>query len=78
MDWKKELLNILNNGCSDSDIEDFIIEHPTISGKDVWDFVYDTDAPEQCKGCVHIQNRGFMPCIRCSKIIQTRDYYEPR
>lgn len=33
MDWKEELKKIIENGYSDSDIEDFIDNHVGIIGK---------------------------------------------
>ena len=78
MDWKKELDKLLKKGCSDSDIEDFVDEHPKINGRDIWDYVYEFDAPAGCHGCKHIQMRGMTPCNRCSRIIELTDCYEPR
>lgn len=78
MDWKEELHQMLNKGCSDSDIEDYIDNHPELNGKEIWDFVYEFGAPEGCKGCKHIQMTGMMPCIRCKRRDTLKDYYEPR
>lgn len=74
----KKLKKLLENGCTDSDIEGFIEENPNINGKEVWDLVYESNAPDCCKGCKHIQMTGLMPCKRCSRRIVTKDYYERR
>ena len=78
MEWKEKLKAILKDGCSDSDIEDFISEHSELNGKEVWDYVYDLQAPDTCKGCKYVQHEGMLPCIRCSRRIITNDYYESR
>lgn len=74
--WKEELKTIIKNSCTDSDIEDFVDEHPEINGKDIWDYVYELDAPEGCKGCIHIQKSGMYPCNECSRRVVLKDYYE--
>lgn len=51
-------------------------EHPEINGKDIWDYVYELDAPEGCKGCIHIQKSGMYPCNECSRRVVLKDYYE--
>ena len=48
------------------------------SDKEIWDYVYEHNAPEQCKGCRFIQKSDTMPCIRCSRRIKVKDYYEIR
>ena len=78
MNWQEELKKIIENGCTDSDIEDFEIEHPNINGRDIWNYVYEYNAPEGCKGCKHIQMSGLMPCIRCSRKVWLKDFYESR
>lgn len=77
-DWKQEIKRIVQNGCSDSDIEDFVDEHPDINGKDVWDYVYELGSPEHCHGCKYIQYEGQYPCDRCSRKVITKDFYEAR
>ena len=76
--WQEELYSILERGCSDSDIKDFIYENPNINAKKVWDFVYEHDAPDCCKGCKYIQFSGMFPCNSCSRRVLTKDYYELR
>ena len=83
MDWKEELKKILENGCSDSNIEDFINfinEHSDVDvdAREIWNYVYEYDAPEECKGCKFIQQSGMMPCTNCSRRNKVKDYYEPR
>lgn len=78
MDWKEELDKMLENGCTDSDIEDFEDAHPNVNGRDIWDYVFEYNAPKACKGCKHIQMSGLMPCMRCSRCITLKDYYESR
>lgn len=74
MDWKKELNKILKNGCTDSNIEDFIEKHPEIN-ENVWDYVFEYDAPACCKGCKYIQYSGMHPCQNCSRRNTLKDYY---
>ena len=78
MSWKNELNKLMEEGVSDSKIEDFIESHSKINPKEIWDYVYEHNAPKQCKGCRFIQNSGIMPCIRCLRRIEVKDYYEIR
>lgn len=82
MPWKDEIKLIIENGYSDSDIEDFVDTHPDVNGKDIWDYVYDYVydyvAPAECKGCKHVQMSGTMPCIMCSRRVKVKDFYESR
>lgn len=78
MGWQEELKNVVENGCTDSDIEDFVTEHKGVNGKDVWNYVYEYNAPKECKGCKFIQMSGLMPCIKCSRSGRIKDYYEHR
>lgn len=78
MKWKDELKKIIENRCSDSDIEDFVDEHPKVNAREIWDYVYEYDAPDGCKGCRFIQMSGMMPCIRCTRRVKVKDYYESR
>ena len=77
MDWKKELNKLLEKDHTDSDIEDFIDEHPEIR-KLVWDYVYDYIAPMQFKGCKYVQYTGIYPCTNCSRGVILTDYYQRR
>ena len=36
MNWKDELKEIIENGCTDSYIEDFVDEHPKVNAKEKW------------------------------------------
>lgn len=76
--WKTELTELLKHCCSDSDIEDFENEHPAVDGKDIWNYVYEYDAPVKCKGCDHVQQKDTFPCIKCSRINELKDYYKER
>lgn len=78
MNWKKELDLIIKKGCTDSDIEDFIMEHSNINAKEIWDYVFEFDAPEGCKGCEYIQYSGMFPCNQCSRRVEIKDYYKKR
>lgn len=78
-DWKVEIRHMIKKGCSDSDIEDFVENHPKINGKEIWNYVYEYNAPSQCKGCKYIQCIGFsLPCTKCSRSITLADRYEKR
>lgn len=76
--WKEELSGLLKSGCTDSDIRQFIQKHPDISGKKIWNYVSDYYAPEQCKGCIHVQLIGMYPCSCCSVNGTSKNYYEKR
>lgn len=78
MDWKDELNKILENGCTDSNIEDFVDEHPKVNAKEIWDYMYEYNSPDGCKGCRFIQMSGMMPCIRCTRKVKVKDYYESK
>ena len=73
--WQEELKKLMESGCSDSDVEDFVDEHPEVNGKEIWDYVYEYDAPDACKGCGYIQCSGMFPCNRCSRKVEVKDYY---
>lgn len=78
MDWKEELLNkILSKRCTDSDIEDFVDEHPEINAGEIWDYTYDLIAPDSCKGCKYVAMSGTYPCIWCLRHAE-KDFYEKR
>lgn len=74
--WKEELTTLLENGCTDSDIEDFVQKHKGTDGREIWDFVGEYYAPEQCKGCKHIQMLEMYPCNVCSRNRISEDHYE--
>ncbi len=78
MSWKEELQKIIENGCTDSDIEDFVDEHLEINENDIWNYVYEYHAPDACKGCKFIQMSRMIPCIRCKRKVNLKDYYETR
>ncbi len=76
MSWKEELKKIIENGCTDSNIEDFVAEHPKINKKDIWNYVCEYHVPDAYKGCRFIQMSGMMPCINCKRQTILKDYYE--
>lgn len=78
MNWEDALKKIIENGCSDSDIEDFVDEHPKVNAREIWDYVYEYYAPDGCKGCKYIQRAGTMPCIVCLRRTSVKDYYESK
>lgn len=78
MDWEEELIQIINDGCTDSDIEDFVEEHPDIKASEVFDFVAELSAPEQCKGCKRISMIGMGICLSCTRQPGLEDWYESR
>lgn len=78
MTWKDEIKLIIENGCTDSDIEDFVELHPEVNGKDIWDYASDLGAPEQCKGCKYVQLIGMGRCLSCTRQPNLEDYYESR
>lgn len=74
-----ELYELRKDGCSDSDIEDFISDH-RLSRKEageVWLQIAIWNAPECCKPCKHVQlYRSDYPCTYCSRPLA--DMYEER
>lgn len=78
MNWKEEVKQIVEKGCTDSDIEDYIEEHSNVNGKEIWNYVSELDALSECKGCKYIQMTGMNPCICCSRRVKLKDYYEAR
>lgn len=79
IDWKSDIKSIHDAGCSDSDIAEYINLHFTeLNAKEVWNYVYELDAPSECKGCKYIQMTGMHPCMNCSRRVKLDDYYEAR
>ena len=78
MKWKEELNQLLEKGCTDSDIEDFVTTHKRVSGRVIWDYVFESIAPAQCRGCKYIQYLGMHPCTSCSSRVKLKDFYEKR
>lgn len=76
MNWKEELRRLVDNGCTDSAIRDFIDEHPDVNGHEIWDYVSELNAPNSCKGCKYIQMSGMFPCNKCSRRVTLKDYFE--
>lgn len=64
---KEKLKALMENGCTDSDLEDFA-EDNNVSEGEVFQYVAELIAPECCKGCKHIQLYDSMyPCTECSR-----------
>ena len=79
LEWKKEIDTLLSSGSiTDSDVEDYIRNHPEIRGKDIWNYISELTAPEECKGCVHIQMSGMYPCDVCKRQNILSDYYREK
>ena len=76
--WQNDLDKILEKGCTDSDIMDYIDENPNINTRDIWDYTYESMAPTECKGCDYIQYSGMYPCNNCSRRVKPKDHYTPR
>lgn len=74
-EFKKKLLKQLHdNGCTDSDIEDFC-EKYGVKENEAFHYVAELIAPPQCKGCKHVDFfRNLYPCNDCSRA--GIDHYE--
>lgn len=76
--WKEDLKKLLETkeNLTDSDIEDLTDKYPE-DAKEIWQFIYELIAPEQCKGCKYIglYNKTY-PCNCCTKQEHLKDYYE--
>lgn len=76
--WKKDLKKLLETkeNLTDSDIEDLTDKYPE-DAKEIWQFIYELIAPEQCKGCKHIGlYDSFYPCNCCTRQEDLKDFYE--
>lgn len=72
---KEAIIKILSDGCTDSDIEDYCFNN-NLSEKDVFRFVANFNAPENCKFCKNVDCYPYIfPCSRCSRRLSV-DYYE--
>ena len=76
--FQKEIDKIIENGCTNSDIEDYVENHPEINGKEIWDYVSELSAPKACKGCKYIELIGMGRCLSCVRQPDLQDYYEKR
>lgn len=69
---KKAITALCKKGCTDSDIEDYCHEHGINTGK-AFHFLSVQFAPEQCKGCKHVDMLpNIAPCNSCSRIYKDR------
>lgn len=79
--WIEDLKNLIETkeNLTDSDIEDLTDKYPD-NVKEIWQFIYELIAPEQCKGCKHIGLYGlygsFYPCNCCTRQENLKDFYE--
>ena len=72
---KEAIIRILNNGCTDSDIEDYCSDN-NLSEKAVFHFVANFNAPENCKFCKNVDfYPNMFPCWSCIRRLSV-DYYE--
>lgn len=70
----QKLKELHDNGCSDSDIEDFCKKNK-VSQKEAFHLISTWIAPDCCQGCKHIDFYPDMPpCLHCSRI--RKDMYE--
>lgn len=77
--WKEEIEQLIQNEkCTDSDVEEFIHNHPNLNGKKVWNYIAEFTAPTVCKGCIHIQMSGMYPCSICIRQNLLKDFYESK
>lgn len=73
----KELKTLYDNGCTDSDIEDFC-ENNKVNYREAFLQIDIWNAPDCCKDCKHVSFFASMyPCNSCSRAHQT-DYFEKR
>lgn len=78
MNWKEELIQIINKEYTNSDIEDFAEGHPDIKANEIFDFVAELSAPEQCKGCKRVSMIGMGRCLSCTRQPGLEDWYESK
>ena len=76
--WKEDLKKIIETKdyLTNSDIEDLTDKYPE-DAKEIWKFIYELSAPEQCKGCKYIGFYSRMyPCNCCTRQEDLKDFYE--
>lgn len=76
--WKEDLkkLSETKENLTDSDIMDLTDKYPE-DAKEIWQFIYELSAPEQCKGCKYIGLYSRMyPCNCCIRQEDLKDFYE--
>jgi hypothetical protein len=77
LEMKKQLRQLYEQGCTESDLEDFAFDNDVDMGQ-VFRIVAEWSAPAACKGCSHIQCYGNMyPCNCCSNHEDIKNRYEP-
>lgn len=75
---KEEFEKFVGETVSNEDYNVIETVYIYISGKKIWNYVSDYYAPEQCKGCKHVQLIGMYPCSCCSVNGTSKNYYEKR
>ena len=74
-EMKDKLKNLLERGCTDSDIEDFC-EQNGVNTKTAFTYIAVLNAPDCCKTCQHVTLApSFYPCTFCSR--PRKDMYTP-
>lgn len=64
---KEKLKTLIENGCTDSDLEDFAEDNNVDEGE-VFRYAAELTVPVCCKGCKHVQFYDSMyPCTECSR-----------
>lgn len=72
---KEAIIKILSNGWTESDIEDYCFNN-NLSEKDVFRFVANFYAPENCRFCKNVAfYPDVFPCSCCRRRLSV-DYYE--
>ena len=72
----KKLRELCENGCTDSDIEDFCGEHK-LSRNEVFTKIAEWTIPSCCQGCMYMTMYPSMPpCPSCSR--GKKDHYAKR
>lgn len=66
-EWVKELRKLHDNGCTDSDIEDFCTQY-NVPQDIAFHHIEEWNAPDCCKGCKYLfcYNSAY-PCTVCSR-----------
>lgn len=64
---KEKLKALIENGCTDSDLE-YFAENNNVDEGEVFQYAAELTVPVCCKGCKHVQLYDSMyPCTVCSR-----------
>ena len=78
MKWIEDLKKIIETKdyLTDSDIEELVDKYPE-DAEEIWQFIYELSAPEQCRSCKYIglYNKTY-PCNCCTRQENLKDFYE--